>query len=305
MINRNKQQSFTLIELLVVIVIIGILAGVIMISTSSSIDKANIAKSKVFEGGIKNNLILNLTSVLSFDNLSGTVNAGTNISDNDGNYSGVFGTDSTDAENRLREGSDCVNGKCLLFKGNGGSNGDYIDLGKNRDFKKDITISAWVKVFGQGYNTLIHIASSGWGSGYWITLFKGDAGTSNPNMFRIQGVDELKFYVFPTDNRWHYIVASYNGGEMGFYIDSKLVASKSVSNSLNPLNTKDIMIGKVVENNYYHFNGMMDELNLFNAALSSSQIKQNYIAGLNSMLSNGNISKQEYNERISNLAYDK
>ena len=36
---KNKQKSFTLIELLVVIVIIGILAGVIMISTSSSIDK--------------------------------------------------------------------------------------------------------------------------------------------------------------------------------------------------------------------------------------------------------------------------
>ena len=44
----TKQKSFTLIELLVVIVIIGILAGVIMISTSSSIDKANFAKAKLF-----------------------------------------------------------------------------------------------------------------------------------------------------------------------------------------------------------------------------------------------------------------
>ena len=43
---RNN-KSFTLIELLVVIVIIGILAGVIMISTSSSIDKANFAKAKL------------------------------------------------------------------------------------------------------------------------------------------------------------------------------------------------------------------------------------------------------------------
>jgi len=65
-----KEKSFTLIELLVVIVIIGILAGVIMISTSSSIDKANIAKSKVFSENIKDNLILNLTSEFKFDDSS-------------------------------------------------------------------------------------------------------------------------------------------------------------------------------------------------------------------------------------------
>jgi|GEM_PF-2695640 len=56
--NNNKQQSFTLIELLVVIVIIGILAGVIVVSTNSSITSAQNAKlvaelsnlSKALEG---------------------------------------------------------------------------------------------------------------------------------------------------------------------------------------------------------------------------------------------------------------
>jgi len=41
MITLQNNKSFTLIEILVTIVIIGILAGVIMISTSSSIDKAH------------------------------------------------------------------------------------------------------------------------------------------------------------------------------------------------------------------------------------------------------------------------
>ena len=59
---KTNNKSFTLIELLVVIVIIGILAGVIMISTSSSIDKANIAKSKVFEESVQNNLAANMVS---------------------------------------------------------------------------------------------------------------------------------------------------------------------------------------------------------------------------------------------------
>lgn len=45
----------------------------------------------------------------------------------------------------------------------------------------------------------------------------------------------------------------------------------------------------------------MDDVGIYNAALSSSQIKQNYIAGLNLMLANGTMSKSEYNERIGSL----
>jgi hypothetical protein len=49
------------------------------------------------------------------------------------------------------------------------------------------------------------------------------------------------------------------------------------------------------------FKGKMDEFKIYNAALSSSQIKQNYIAGLNSLLNNGNMSKKEYEENINKL----
>ena len=67
-----KNKSFTLIELLVVIVIIGILAGVIIVSTSSSISKASIAKSKVFSESLRNELILNLKMEFSFDSIEGS-----------------------------------------------------------------------------------------------------------------------------------------------------------------------------------------------------------------------------------------
>ncbi|MDD4662200.1 MAG: prepilin-type N-terminal cleavage/methylation domain-containing protein, partial [Candidatus Pacebacteria bacterium] len=63
-------KSFTLIELLVVIVIIGILAGVIIVSTSSSINKANLAKAQSFSNTVQNELLLNLVSEWSFDNSS-------------------------------------------------------------------------------------------------------------------------------------------------------------------------------------------------------------------------------------------
>jgi len=50
--------------------------------------------------------------------------------------------------------------------------------------------------------------------------------------------------------------------------------------------------------------GILDEIRVYNQALTAFQIKRNYIAGLNSMLANGNISKEDYNERINQLAYE-
>ncbi|MFA7157482.1 MAG: hypothetical protein WC123_07325 [Bacilli bacterium] len=53
----------------------------------------------------------------------------------------------------------------------------------------------------------------------------------------------------------------------------------------------------------YSFDGLIDDVRIYNEALSSVQIKQNYIAGLNSMLVNGNMSKEEYNQKIETLSF--
>jgi prepilin-type N-terminal cleavage/methylation domain-containing protein len=135
-----KNKSFTLIELLVVIVIIGILAGVIMISTSSSINKANIAKSKVFEESIKDKLLLNLVSEWSFDTGPTQANSlavSDDIKDIWGSYNAQIGPYAPTVKN----GEDCISGKCLYFDGN-----DCIYVaGHNAfDIENEITVSVWV-----------------------------------------------------------------------------------------------------------------------------------------------------------------
>src|SRR5574344_2332815 len=101
-----KNKSFTLIELLVVIVIIGILAGVIIVSTSSSISKANIAKVKVFENSIQNELGANMVSRWKLDEIIST----TTTPDAWGNNTGTLVNGPV-----LKLEAECVTGKCMYF----------------------------------------------------------------------------------------------------------------------------------------------------------------------------------------------
>jgi hypothetical protein len=47
------------------------------------------------------------------------------------------------------------------------------------------------------------------------------------------------------------------------------------------------------------YKGYLDDIRIYNTVLSSSQIKRNYIAGLNKLLASEKISKIDYNKRIS------
>ena len=123
-----KNKSFTLIELLVVIVIIGILAGVIVVSTFSSINKATIAKLKVFENNIQSELGANMVSRWKLDG-----NANDAWGSNNGTLSGP--TTKTEAE--------CVTGTCMSFDG-----GDCITISDEPEFNFGSQMSAFIWIKG-------------------------------------------------------------------------------------------------------------------------------------------------------------
>ena len=276
-----KTKSFTLIELLVVIVIIGILAGVIIVSTSSSISKASIAKVKVFENSVQNELGANMVSRWKLDEISGGVTP-----DAWGNNPGTIYGDPT-----VKDDVDCVSGKCMEFDGVD----DYIDCGNNNslNIKDNLTLSAWffVKDFID-YSGIISTGSGAIGQSFSLHIRTEDKITFS----RSDGVFWTVNSFFLLPNKWYHVAGVDDGNKILIYIDGY---KNSYTNFL----------GDGISMNYFHignyssfFKGLLDDVRIYNAALTTSQIKQEYIAGLNSLLANNNISKEEYDERINSLA---
>ena len=284
-----KTKSFTLIELLVVIVIIGILAGVIIVSTSSSINKANFAKAQAFSNTVQQELLLNLVSEWTFDeDLVGI--AKDTWGNNDGIVSGASYVPKS--ENR------CVYGGCYEFNGID----DYINLGQNViNFNNNsFTFSTWTYFrsftnHGSVYNCVAGMGNSteyGWGilvnsskNSFLVSTAKTATTLNTSNLI----------------NNWHHIVVVRDvaSNKMEAYLDGTSPYVRTTTEEI----TED-------SNFYLGRDGLssrsgdqiIDETRIYNIVLSTSQIKQEYIAGLNSLLASNNISKEEYDQRLNSLA---
>jgi len=278
-----KSKSFTLIELLVVIVVIGILAGVIMISTSSSIDKASFAKAHSFSSTVQNELLLNLVSEWTFDNAS---NIG---EDTWGNNNG------TPIGNTSLESNDCVFGTCAKFDGSG----DYIDCGNDSSLNPlyEITLSYWINVKSKA-----GVAIAGENLTPYYSYIGGNVANPSFKIFTSGGSKEV-YAGEMSDNTWHHVVGFYNGTDIRIYVDGILKNQEPLTGTINSsLNRLYIGSRNATDLTSLYFNGSLDDVRIYNKALLQAEIKQNYIAGLNSLFAGGNISKKEYNERIDQLS---
>jgi len=297
MVIKNKQTSFTLIELLVVIVIIGILAGVIMISTSSSIDKASIAKLKVFEESVKNNLLMNLVSEWEFDGPTAIGNTATNndVTDTWGNKNGtVYGNPI------IRGESDCVSQKCLEFDGDG----DYVSFPHPSVGASPVlfTISGWIKPKNTSSRFL---TPQSYGPDHYLHFITSRIGveiceTSDTN----ERSHESPSGSVPL-NQWTHFEVSVDdaNNNIKIYINGNLRAN--VIDTVPIANWDSGWILGQRGNSTYYYQGSVDTFRVYNAALSSFQIKRNYVAELKSLYSKGLILKDEFGQRLVELQVDK
>jgi len=300
----TKNKSFTLIELLVVIVIIGILAGVIIVSTSSSIGKANVAKSKVFAESVRNDLMIGLVSEWKFDDCyeSGGIYYTTDFQGISNGWLGLTTcTPGTGSCPTFYDNSEkCVKGGCFYFDGVDDviyyNSESYPDPGT-------LTITGWANLSSiKSYSNFFGKAWSD-GTGLEINNGKVTFAMYNTSSSRVL----FTFDETLSLNQWHFIGGSYDHKtkEVTIFYDGKFYEpNPQNTNSVQSRPSYKLQAGRADGGStvYRPFHGYIDELAYYTEVLSSEKVREIYLSGLDSLLENGNISIEEYNQRISNIA---
>ncbi|HIJ86238.1 MAG TPA: LamG domain-containing protein [Desulfuromonadales bacterium] len=90
-------------------------------------------------------------------------------------------------------------------------------------------------------------------------------------------VDPISYPWNPTPGKWYHVALTRSGNDFTLYIDGAAVKKTNVSVSL-PNPTSPLTIGSAEA---YNLNGLVDEVEMYNRALSAKEIKSLYLDGKN------------------------
>jgi trimeric autotransporter adhesin len=157
---------------------------------------------------------------------------------------------------------------------------DYLDSGKVLDLNTSFTVSAWIKTNGIN-QTILSKRNNPFTAGYDL----GINSSGKVEMSWINGTKQsiVSSIVFPT-GIWHNVAVIYNGTTAKLYIDGIEDASEVLTNvPANPTQSFLIAAADGVTPASF-FNGTIDEVRIWNVALSEKQLR--YVMN-QEILSNG------------------
>lgn len=205
-----------------------------------------------------------------------------NANDESGNNNNPSSVKATFTSDRLGK----ANSACYF---NGKNNFIRIPDNPGLHFKKGFSISAWVMVNGfyegtcHGNRIIMKGSDDNYNSKTNYTLTFDDNHSTNGGNCYTKKPDKKKqsFYgafATPVSNdyivtdKWYLLTYTYDGRNASLYVDCKLQGSGVISDN-NFSNNEDLFFGKMDNSQYpYWFNGLLDEVRIYNRALSKSEI---------------------------------
>lgn len=169
-----------------------------------------------------------------------------------------------------------VVGQALNFDGNG----DYVDAGANSiTGTSPFTLSAWINTNQiSAYSGAVAMGTSAIDASAYIgTVETAQVGTNNS----IGGGFYGRNYGsgITTTGQWAHVVMTFTGGVGGtatIYVNGQNLVSEAKTPSLA---VGTVRMGRIGTDTLYDFNGSIDEVRLYNRALSAAEVLQLYRAG--------------------------
>jgi hypothetical protein len=162
----------------------------------------------------------------------------------------------------------------------------YIDFGNRIPaITNQITVSTWIKTPDPNSSVNYIVGKYGW-NGSYIKGFH----LLMANFIQFAGRDQIDVYnyitsgnLFLNDNRWHHLVGTINNSVYELWIDGIKVASNNNYHSNVDLSQGfNLYAGghfnSGIDQNK-HYKGIIDDIRLYNRALSSSEILQLFTEG--------------------------
>jgi hypothetical protein len=154
-----------------------------------------------------------------------------------------------------------------------------------------ITIEYWVKYISGGEFGL----AKGWNE--WRFF-------SNPlNIYNMRdgGYSNWATGWSYSNNIWYHIVWTNTGSAEYLYVNGEMKASRNVSGVLTSIG--NLYIGGYPGGN--NFGGFIDDVRVYSAPLSLSEIRQNYFSGMEKLYASGQITDEDRRQRLTetNLNY--
>jgi len=162
-----------------------------------------------------------------------------------------------------------ISGSALDF--NGTTDWVQIPDSPNLDITESITLCAWAKTRGNDTNK---IAQKGDWDGYGLGQSKWVGWTCSMQMADNVNHQLIWEQGIPILNEWYFLAFTYDGATMKFYVNGQLKSSASVTGLLKSTN-RPFSIGSDNGNQKF-FNGLIDEVILYNNALTAQEINDLY-----------------------------
>lgn len=189
-------------------------------------------------------------------------------------------------------------GKALDFDGNG----DYVevaDRNKTLDISDSLTISAWVKKDSGG---MAVVNKLGGGAGYRLKTFDDSMQLSIGNGTTLRDYNSNSFSSI--SGNWSLLSASYEAGNIHFYLNERPVGTVSDAIDLTE-NDVNLGIGEDKGLGGGWFSGSLDEVRIYDRALSEGEVERLYrheanVTGLESYLDGCIYPQIGYDVRVCN-----